>query len=293
MSTKSLVLHLGAHKTGTSLLQKFMRDHRFELSKQGAYYLRRSEMNDLVGWGRHVREHPELLEARIRAALTPRRHRLLIASHENTLGRPIVSGAPSLYPRAAPTVEALRDAVDGYPVRIIFYLRPQADFVESYYLQLIHQGKDYSFERWLETVDLDALSWEPVVQTLRSSFGDKNVRIMDFTAIRRGQNAFIEEFLSVADPSLKVEVNYRSIRNPSIGDKGLQLARIGNRFLKTSEERKAMRVFLQKHFSNRDYPRPHLLKEHDRSWIRQRYDTEYRRLVGQTSCEHGSTQREC
>jgi hypothetical protein len=70
------------------------------------------------------------------------------------------------------------------------------------------------------------------------------------------------------------------MRNPSISGKGLRMALGANPHLRTGEERKLMRVFLQKHFSNVRYPRPVLFSDEQRQWLRERYGAEYERLVG-------------
>jgi len=280
MDAETVVFHVGAHKTGTSLLQKYMRDNRRRLQLRGIYYLARSEMNDLVGWGRPLVEHPEALDARISAITGNLLYRTLVTSHENTLGRPIASGGDHMYPKAAPMVDALGRLLAPYRSKVFLYVRPQAEFIESYYLQLIHQGNTFTFAEWIDSLDLDRLSWVPLADMLIEALGGERVEIIDFGEIRLGQNRFIESFFRRIDPSFDFEVDYKPRRNPSVGDKGLRLALAANPHLKTGAEKKAMRVFLQKRFSNVDYPRPTLFTEAQRQALRDRYDDEYKRITG-------------
>lgn len=272
--------HLGAHKTASSLLQKYLRDEPEVLRRHRLVYLGRSEMNDLVGWGKRLLTRPELLEARIGELLAQPGAHTLVASHENTLGPPLKPGADHLYPRGPDIVEQLAHTLAAWSSRVLLYLRPQDEFLESYYLQRIHQGDVRSFHDWLDELDLEQLSWRPVVAALHERFGPEQVEIVDFGRIRAGQDRFLADFLRRIDPAIDEIPDYRPVRNPSISEKGLRIALAANPHLRSDWERKAMRRFLQRHFSNRRYPRPVLLSDAQRSWLRQRYGQEYEQLTG-------------
>lgn len=279
---KGVVYHLGAHKTGTSLLQKFMRDHHDVLRQHRIYYLGRGEMNDYVGWGKRLLTRPEELEHRIAEGLANPWYRTLVTSHENTLGPPFKDGATHLYPRGPELVAQLAAVLRHWQSRVLLHIRPQDEFVESYYLQRVHQGNLETFEEWLEQVDFDALSWRPVADALVAHFGADRVQIIDFGLIRQGQNTFIADFLERVDPELDIEPNYRPVRNASVSDKGMRIALAANKHLRRDWERKAMRKFLQKHFSNQRYPRPVLLSDAQRACLRAKYADEYASLTGCT-----------
>lgn len=280
MSRKEVVYHLGAHKTASSLLQKYMRDNGAVLRRRRIHYVGRDEMNDLVGWGKRLLHQPERLEGRITEAFANPWHRTVIISHENTLGPPFKDGAAHLYPRGPEIIAQLARALGRWRARVFLYVRPQDEFVESYYLQRIHQGHRLSFSQWLDQLDLDALSWRPVVDALVSHFGAERVEVVDFDRIRQGQNEFIADFFRRIDPSYEIQPDYRPVRNASISDKGLRIALAANKHLRSDWERKAMRKFLQKHFSNRSYPRPVLLSEEQRRQLRAAYAAEYEELTG-------------
>jgi hypothetical protein len=280
MSQKEVVYHLGAHKTASSLLQKYMRDNTDVLRGHRIAFLGRGEMNDCVGWGKRLLKRPEILGDRLAELLDDDGCDRLVTSHENTLGPPLKPGAPHLYPRGPEIVEQLTRVLKPWRSRAFLYIRPQAEFVESYYLQRIHQGDHVSFSEWLDDLDLDALSWRPVVDALRRHFGPDRVEVVDFGLIRQGQNAFIADFFRRIDPAVDLAPDYRPIRNPSISGKGLRIALAANKHLRSDRERKAMRIFLQRHFSNRDYPRPILFTDEQKTQVRQRYASEYEQLTG-------------
>lgn len=282
MPQKQVVYHLGAHKTGSSLLQKFMRDNRDVLRRHHIYYLSRSEMNDYVGWGKKLLMRPTLLEHRIADAFADPRYRTLITSHENTLGPPFKPGAPHLYPRGPELVEQLARVLGRWTSRAILYIRPQDEFVESYYLQRVHQGHRQTFAEWLEEVDLDALSWRPVADALMEHFGPDRVDIVDFGLIREGQDAFIADFFRRVEPDNEIDPRYGAVRNASVSEKGLRIALAANKHLRSDWERKALRKFLQKHFSNQAYPRPVLFTDDEKQHLRATYAREYEELTGRS-----------
>jgi hypothetical protein len=276
---KTVVFHVGAHKTGTSLLQKYMRDNVSVLRRNHIHYVSRGAMNDLVGWGDELLRDPAPLATTLRRVLRIPWFSVLIMSHENTLGRPLRSGGAHLYPRAPEIIDALGALLAPYRAKLVLSIRPQDQFLESYYLQSIHQGRHASFQEWLSRIDLDALSWTPVVDALRATFGPSQVDVIDFRTIKDGQDAYIAQFFERIDPRYSFDMTYTAMSNPSISDKGLRMALAVNPHLRSGPERKLMRTFLQQHFSNVRYPRPVLLTDDDKRALRDRYAAEYEALV--------------
>jgi hypothetical protein len=278
---KVAALHVGAHKTGTTVLQKCLSEHEAELRARGVYYLRRSHLARYAGWGERLVEDPAPLAARLRKFRADPRFRVLIGSNENLMGRPFPRrGDGRLYPNAARNTAALKRALRGTGCKIVLSIRPQPDFLESYYLQTVHQGRDEPFEKWLGRVDLAALSWRPIVDTLRETFGDKRVVVVDFRLIKQGQDAYLRHLLTRVDPRWDLDLHYPEARNRSISERGLQMALAANRHLATGAERAALRGFLQTHFSNVDFPRPVLLGDDRRVALWEHYRADYEDLVG-------------
>jgi len=246
----AVILHVGAHKTGTSLIQKYFRDRPIHPADPRVAAVPRSDTNHLIGWGQHVLERPELLRDRIDAEVQTGPADVLI-SHENTIGAPFDAQHPGLYPHAAEIGAALARLCDGLDGRLVLYVRPLADFVESYYLQTIQQGAWHSFDEWFATVEAPALSWVQLVAGLQDAFGAQRVVVGDFTEISGGQDEFLRRFIVRTGMPVPSEVRYRPVRNASISARGLVIARQINRHLTSTQERKAARKFLQDNFSNR------------------------------------------
>lgn len=283
LRNQTVVYHAGAHKTGTSLVQKYLLANADALRRQRIRHLSRAAMSDYVGWGDKLLDDPGPLADRIGRELRSPLCKLLVASHENTLGRPFVAGGRQLYPRAPELIGALADLLRPFPAKIFVSIRPQADFLESYYLQTIHEGGHERFPEWLDRIDLDAISWRPLIHDLADAFGQDQVEVVDFRLIGMGQEAYLGHFFSRIDARYSsLGAGYTTVKNPSISDKGLQMALAANPELRSSGERRLMRKFLQANFSNTRYPRPVLLSEEQREWLEQRYGDEYESLVAST-----------
>ncbi len=267
-----VVLHLGAHKTGTSLVQKFLRDQPKVVEGLNVHYIGRTATNTLIGWGDFVIKKPHRLSGALDEA--PGSARAVILSHENSIGHPIDGSQPDLYPAAAACAKALRDATAGYDVRVVYHIRAQESFLESYYLQTVHQGQYGTFGEWIAGIDLDQVSWVPAISALQAAFGPEHVHVIDFATIAAGQHKFLTDFLDIATPGHNVDISYGATRNPSVSAQGLRIALDVNPLLETAKERAAMRKFLQKHFNNRKGDRPTLFSEEQKDQLSRRYSGE-------------------
>jgi hypothetical protein len=277
--TAQVVYHVGAHKTGTSLVQSYLSQNRRMLRKQGLTYLTRETLESWVKSADGEADDAGVMHRRISGAFLRRPDGVVVASYENTIGPPFAGKhADGLYPRAAQRAEALRDALAKYSTKVLLGIRPQSGFVESYYIQKVQQGDYRTFDDWFGELDLDRLSWRPVVDTLVATFGRDNVEVIDFNLIRNGTLAYVRGFLDRIDPDVHVD-EAAPRDNASLSDKGLRIALAVNPHLTEKGERVAMRKFLQDQYPNTRYPRPVLLSEAQRTDLDERYTAEYDELV--------------
>ena len=281
-NTKYVVAHLGAHKTATSLVQKYFLNKQKYYATKGLNFISRSEISPFISWGDKVSEEPKALRQVIQTALEVENTDRVFFSNENALGRPFTK-ALGLYPSHDSIIPAFAKALDGIDTRIVYTIRPQHEFLESYYLQRIHQGDSISFAKFIETIDLSQLHWSPIVETLKREFGADRVSIMDFGVIRKGQATFLTEFIRRhISKSMDLDLDYDAVNNPSISSRGLEIALRINPLLEPNE-RGIVRRFLQKNFSNQTEPRPALLNDEQRAKLVQMYQTEYASLIESSS----------
>ena len=291
-----VVLHFGAHKTGTSLIQKYMRDRPRIMRRNRIAMLQRSSSDELIGWGQDeklAQGLPQLRKNIRRAALMFRKRYVL--SHENALGRPFVDTGNQLYPNAGVRARRIADGLPDNRRIAIFYIRDQADFLESYYLQTIHQGKHHPFDEWVKPKVEGTLSWEPLYHGLCGALGKENVLIKDFSSqIREGQASFLSGFFSSfmrVDSGKFADFEYPALRNVSIGDLGLELALKINPHLKSKKEQRIVRNFLQQNFSNADFPRPVLLSDGQKQILKRVYTAENQDILRESEQAYDAPHR--
>ena len=275
-----LVAHLGAHKTATSLVQKYFKAKKKYYLKQNVLALTRGEASPYISWGDQILENPGKLNGFLHEKAATAPGSTLLLSNENALGKPFKT-RPGLYPDHAKVIGGLPAALEGFSPRIVYSIRPPWEFLESYYLQMVHQGYFQTFNQYIGDLDLTKLSWTPIIERLYETFGKDNVTVMDFGLIRQGQEVFLKDFIRRNLPEeLVPDLEYDQVHNASISDRGLQMALRMNPLLRPGETG-VVRRFLQEHFSNRTEPRPLLMSEQQKSELKARYEDEYNALVQQ------------
>lgn len=272
-------MHLGAHKTATSLVQGFLRKNSRFRRKNDIAFITRGDCNDLIGWGLDAKADHTLLPARLRQEVGSTKGRVIL-SHENALGRAFTSDHHGPYGNAEKLATNLAAAVADFDVTVIFYIRPLASFVESYYLQTIHEGRHHTFDKWsARCVDLDTISWQPTVDALNSAFGKERVLIGDFNEIKAGQTPFLADFFRRCGFEARSLPDYEAQYNPSVSARGLQMALAVNPYLESIPERRLMRKFLQTNFSNRTEERARPMPDDMRARLAEVDDREYQAIL--------------
>ena len=200
MAEHDLLLHVGAHKTGTTAVQAYLRQCRAALAAQGVLYpsLR-------PGWWREMDAHHKVAQALARLSLPDRwrlaryrRHldraqsgvRLTVLSAEpvfrHVLGRPAAHDLEAWFAAHRAYLRRLAAWLGGFRVEPLVYLREPADFAISMYKEHVVRRLLRGAERGLGAF-LDSTAhyyaYAEHVAALREVFGDANVR--DYGAARR------------------------------------------------------------------------------------------------------------
>lgn len=281
-----LVLHFGAHKTGTTLLQEFMTQEYPFLKANRIGCLKRYRTNVVMGLSKTITPDRNFdMLAEILRKRWWKRERAYVISHEKTIGMPFRRGRPGLYPDRDIVLESLSKTLSRYDTRIIYYIRSQEELIESYYLESIAIGEFRPFNKWRKRIKIDQISWKPVIKSLEDAFGADRVIVRDFkTEMANGPAAFVESFFRLVLPDIdgskfhNLKFDTKPV-NPGFGDKGYEIAAAVNKFLDNREERRAVKRFIQQNFSNRKYPRPVFLSDERRAAIRELYAAENAALI--------------
>ena len=142
-------LHAGTHKTGSSYLQNFLQCNEYALASEGLYVPTTGRVSpsahhniawELTGDDRYNPIHGTLSE-------------LLTELSSVQAARACVSSEDFEYlyqnPAALRTLQSRFNEID-YTVKVLFFLRPQADYAESVYAESVKHGFNLDFPEFLE-----------------------------------------------------------------------------------------------------------------------------------------------
>src|SRR6056297_1032575 len=153
MGKRTLYLHIGTWKTGSTTLQFYLNHFKKELKKENIYYL--SGSDKIVTDDRIIRKFKEINTDYIKES---RQKFKQIVSRYDDSNASFVSSAEEFsgdpftgYKNGHLVAEMLHRITEGLDldVQIIIYLRRQDDFFESLYTHSIYLGKSHSFNEFL------------------------------------------------------------------------------------------------------------------------------------------------
>jgi hypothetical protein len=291
MRIRDLTLHVGVPKTGSSLLQRMLRNKRVgaALARRGWAYLSRQhmlELDHLRAWAAYGRgtkrqraafidELADKAAMRIKDAGRPRK-RHLIVSNESMLGRVGGEYGDPFWPRAEGALTDVLAALRPKRTRVLIYVRRQDRFLESFFMQRIHRGRSLKFRWFMNHAGAGTrVRYQDVLDVIERLPTVESVRVRPFEIIGGGSLAFFRDFLEplglgevadgLADPGLS---------NPSYTQPAYEAAQVINPLLDTDDQRGKTRRFLKKLFPPSDYPRVQLLTPEDRVELLRRYAPE-------------------
>ncbi|WP_454859815.1 hypothetical protein [Promicromonospora soli] len=267
---KHLVLHAGAHKTGTTLVQKALQANREAFGRRGYEVFVRNEYEiatDRVHsrWRRQGLgiSNVNLGFAKLRDQLT---HENLVLSHEDLLASVHSFRFGSIYGTAPDVLRIAHEELRPERTTFLFYVRRQDRFVESSYLQTVRMGSTLTFEEFMEPVTEERLRWDVLIEQMRDALPEgTEMKIKYFETIKELKSRpFVRDFFAATGVGVapKFPFNTEGV-NRGYSDVALKLALIGNAELE-KEDTRTLRHFLDANFSNVTHPGPRLLSSDQR-----------------------------
>jgi len=272
-AVRELVLHVGVHKTGSTLLQRVLVRSAAALEQQGLRFVPRRRLYALprvravthgLQNGKDIRERDlETVAADVRALLHGERDETVLVSDETFLAARVDLAYPGpLYSSGIAPLRWFRDSiVPPAPMRVVMFVRRQDRFIESMYVQLVHQGRTERFDDWYATLDIDRFDWLATARAIEDLVGVDNLVVRPFELIHAGTVAFCTGFLALVAPTLRLPLTSAEIEdiaqhaNRSLSARGVEVALRAYPLLELDERVALRRSSLQPYLSNRDFPR--------------------------------------
>lgn len=235
----SFVLHAGAHKTGTTLIQNTLKSHRLKLAIHGVRYISRERVAKTLalgdGAGAAAMQFPSSWR---RGRWWPR---IVLLSHERLMGR-----FQDFYADSARRANLLLASCQGHNAQVIIYVKRQDHFIESCYVQTLQMGSCKTFREFLAAhPNLQTPLWTTVVRPFCDAFGPDKVTVVPAETISHGAQEFLNRFLSLVHPSLgSLQLPPTKRSNVSLSPVACRIAQFANPLLDRAE-RAQLRSFLQ------------------------------------------------
>ena len=196
--TRRLILHIGAHRTATSALQTYLHENFSQLKTQGYFYpfkVRRhiKLMNQIFAGNRDVQEAADTINKRADA-------------HPEDIHTVVLSDEDICLRRDLSPLAQFRDSFD---VKVVFTLRRQDTWLESWFLQNIkwqwnEKLSHCSLDEFLAMrEDFHWIHYDRYVRHLEELFGKDNI-ILNIHEKQQMQGGPIETFchsIGLADTS--------------------------------------------------------------------------------------------
>ena len=223
---KSLYIHIGLHRTGTTTLQRLLRDQREKLEEKGVSLVLRRDM----------RAHENLDMRRLYASRwwRPKKTAPIMDGLAALGGNSVIvseEGLPGIMPgirnmRAYPTIDTFAKKIaefsGRFDVQPRLMLRRQDKFIESVYAFRVSRGMNMSFREFIKKVPTADLDW----RRFTKAFEKAGLKNSEFHVLEAALgDAFAEQLIDMFGLSGVIEVPEKLTRgNGRQREEALKLA---------------------------------------------------------------------
>ena len=284
-----IIIHLGAHKTATTAIQRGLLG-----AEEGEYYslpdavyvdLRSLDelcmkVRGLWGRGHQSVEGRAVLSSAFRELILSERaknpNKRLVFSYENLCGNYNLASTKLLYPKLGLRMQVLEVATRDFDTNYVLGIRDFGRFIESTHAQLIKaRTETRPFAEYYGLIDVDAVSWENCFRRIGKVVGEENLLVYRFEDYVMHPNAYLESIFGLVAETPFSEL---PIANPSLTGKALEIVRQLNPLL-TRMEKNKLRRFVSRHFAETDgYDEYRPLCDTERERLARKYQVECERL---------------
>ncbi|WP_152185328.1 hypothetical protein [Segeticoccus rhizosphaerae] len=209
-----LVIHSGAHKTGTTLIQDVLAACEGQMPAEGIRYIPYTELTPhrVLSY-----LHPKALDSSLRedvesffgSVARSAEYDTVVLSAESLFSYSNLWMRPPerfFYGDIQHSAARMADLCSFDEVDVILYLRRQDTFVNSIYVEHVKSGVlGVPFRSFYDQLELELLSWSRIVATLVDAFGRGHLHVRVFESLAElGPRRFVEDFLEVAKLSCQV-----------------------------------------------------------------------------------------
>lgn len=265
---KTIAIHVGAHKTGSSLLQRILIHSQASLAQHGLYF--DPEFQEFAT--KTFRNAYQMPESELEPYRQFYRDRYQSVPQERIAVscEALMGNKAAGYDNLPGVVQNLAYLFQDFEVKIVGYSRRQDTYLESFYSHTVKTGGDGTFDHFMELHHLNHLHWDTLFTFFADKFGRDNLFCAPYEELMLDAKSFIQTFFDEMGFGGNIELENTPVINPGINRKGMELQRIANTLL-NEEERKLLRAFLEAHFMKQPNEPFGLLSDEERRRILEYY----------------------
>ncbi|MFA5631969.1 MAG: tetratricopeptide repeat-containing glycosyltransferase family protein [Porticoccaceae bacterium] len=195
---KTIYLHIGFHKTGTTSIQEALRLNSDYLSKKGIIYYQDPAYPN-TSFGNHTLalsirniEHPQI---KIKESQQQVWDRFLDVINKTYHQKIVVSSEVFM---EGVKKEYIRERLDAFKVKIIIFLREQSAWFDSNYAEKVKHGYEQTPEKYFLEEKNQRLDYFSEIERWATLFGEDNLILEDYDRASRNKG-LIPYFLNHID----------------------------------------------------------------------------------------------
>lgn len=224
---KSVLVHLGPHKTGSTAIQQSLGDATGLLGAAGVGYLRDDTTRAAAqALAQEDFDTADVKLQEIAQAISEMPHHQIVLSHEDFSGNLMGRGrGRRVYPKLRRNLRIILRAFRPHSVRFLFFRREEQDWLRScYHHHLRHRTQFFGFDEFAAQLEAE-LSWDQVLRKPKALVGDALV-LADYDPQPEAGIGHLLDLLGV-DAQVRRQVPVHAAANPApTPDQIRQLERI-------------------------------------------------------------------
>lgn len=239
---KTVFIHIGTHKTGSTAIQRSLQKNARLLRKHGYYFVLDSKrfLVALKSISNGDIDNLEKERKNFRKVIENTKCHSLILSSEGFSGSMLEA-----YSNISQIAKKLHYIIGDHNVKIIVYLRRQDQFIESAYIQTIHESKTWSFKEFCSGIGVHGFDWYEHLTHYAKFFGKENIIVRPYEKNQLKDGTVVSDFLSlIGIPFESIKPEATEWSNRSYSRSALEIARLCNGNL-SIDHRGQLRVLLQ------------------------------------------------
>jgi hypothetical protein len=275
LSESTFYIHIGTHKTGSTTIQNTLSKHAEDLIREKIHYLGMLQnhariLRAITRYDQNLTsEIANEIENKISVIESPDvQGHSYILSNEKFTGDKIIS-----YKNADIIAKTLFEATKHLRlnVKIIVYIRRQSDFIESTYAQRIFSGESYSFQEFVDIVDIYSFYWDKLIDAYSHYFGSDNVIVLRYgKTFLPHKNSLINNFGKCVSSNFLEKYDETHFANSGFNRHSLELMRICNKHF-SRNDRKFFREVLKEVDENKSFKKYNYLSSELREELYRHY----------------------